>query len=49
VSLSCVKPVGKYGFVVFLLDTVDAPSFASSPGCFGFAVIVTSISVFKSS
>ena len=42
-----VKPVGKYGFVVFLLDTVSEPPFASSPGCFGSAFILTPISDFK--
>ena len=43
-----MNPVGKYG-LVSLLDTDVEPPFASSPGCFGASVNVTSISEFKSS
>ena len=48
VPFTCVNPVGKYG-LVSLLDTDVEPPFVSSPGCFGSAVNVTSISEFKSS
>ena len=41
---TCLNPFGKYGF---LFDTVSEPPLFSSPGCFGSAVTVTPISVFK--